>query len=132
MKAGGTMDNIDDLMTNLEERENAEKRSNPDRSEALDSIGGSEGAEAEPAKKRVFVGTVDHFYDKINVIAVKLTGSVRIGDVIDIENANGTVRLKVSSMQINKEEVESASEGDDVGIKVDSRVSSGSRVYREY
>ena len=66
------------------------------------------------------------------MIAVKLTGSVRIGDVIDIENANGTVRLKVSSMQINKEEVESASEGDDVGIKVDSRVSSGSRVYREY
>ena len=56
MKAGGTMDNIDDLMTNLEERENAEKRSNPDRSEALDSIGGSEGAEAEPAKKRVLLG----------------------------------------------------------------------------
>lgn len=123
------MDNIDDLMTNFEERENAEKKNRPGQGEVPDIVSGSEGGHDRPGRRRVLVGIVKHFYDRINVAAIQLTGSIRVGDTIEIENANGTVRLRVSSMQINKKDVETASEGDDVGIKVEGRVSAGSRVY---
>jgi putative protease len=123
------MDNIDDLMSNLEERENAEKKSDTDRSEDLEIAGGSEGESEEAAGRRVLVGMVEHFYDRIDVAAIRLTGGIEVGDTIEIKNADETMRLRVSSMQINKADVESASEGDDVGIKVGGRVSAGSRVY---
>jgi translation elongation factor EF-1alpha len=82
----------------------------------------------EPQK--VLVGKVEHFFEKINVAAVQLTGNLRIGDVIEIENANEeAVRLQVSSMQINKQNVEEAYDGDSVGIKVNRPINAGSNVY---
>ena len=80
-------------------------------------------------QKKVFIGNVEHFYDKLNVVAIKLKGEVKVGDTIEIEEDNEIVKLKVSSMQIDRVNVESASEGDDVGIETDMKVSRGSKVY---
>jgi putative protease len=79
---------------------------------------------------RVPIGKVEHFFDKIGVAAVRLKGSLKVGDTIEIEGAEGAIRQKVSSMQINRRDVSEASEGDDVGIMVNHPVHRGSLVYR--
>ena len=78
---------------------------------------------------RVLIGEVDHFYDRLSVAAIRLAGSIKVGDTIEIVDGSETVRLKVSSMQIDRKDVEAASEGDAVGIKVDRAVRAGSKVY---
>ncbi len=86
--------------------------------------------EAEGAGgQRVLVGKVEHFFSKIDVAAVVLTGHLRVGDMIEIVKGDARARQKVSSMQIEKQDVSEAREGDDVGIKVDSPVAEGSLVY---
>jgi translation initiation factor IF-2 len=82
------------------------------------------------AKGKVLIGKVDQFFDKINVIAVNLTGTLKVGDIIEIGDDEEAVRQKVSSMQIDREDVSEASEGDDVGIKLKHPVDVGSPVYR--
>lgn len=70
------------------------------------------------------VGKVSHYFDKIGVAALNLTGSLAVGDTIKI----GDLTQTVSSMQINHEQVEKAKKGDDVAIKVDSKVHEGQEV----
>jgi len=80
--------------------------------------------------ERALIGRVVNFYDKINVAAIDLTGSLKVGNTIEIENGGETIRQKVLSMQINRRDVEEASKGDSVGIKVNQRIIRGSKVYR--
>ena len=112
------MDYLDDAMRNLEERELRK-----------DGEGGGQEAAGEEAG-RVRIGRVSRFFDKINVAAVELTGSLRVGDTIEIDDGETVMRQKVASMQIDRREVEEASSGDDVGIKIGGRVRAGSEVYR--
>ncbi len=109
------MGSLDDEMRNLEEKEGREQ---------------GLGQENKSGSGRVSIGTVEHFFDKVSVAAITLTGSLRIGDTIEIESQEGTVRLRVESMQIDRRDVSAASQGDSVGIRVDARVPRGSQVYR--
>jgi hypothetical protein len=79
---------------------------------------------------RTLVGSVDSFFGKINVAAVMLTGDLKVGDTIEIENEEYAIRQKVGSMQIDRKDVTEAYEGDDVGIKLSVPVTKGSSVYR--
>lgn len=88
------------------------------------------GAGPSNSREREPLGTVEGFFDKISVVAVKLTGSLKVGDIIEIGNEEDAVRQKVSSMQINRRDVEEAKEGDSVGIKLKYRVSPGTAVYK--
>ncbi|MCL4389661.1 MAG: translation elongation factor-like protein [Candidatus Marsarchaeota archaeon] len=108
-------EDLEDAMLNLEERE------------ARDS---SEHSAAEAGSNRIQVGTVDHFFDKVGVAAVVLTGSLKVGDMIEIEKDTDVLRMRVSSMQIDRRDVETASSGDSVGIKTETPVARGSIVYR--
>ena len=127
------MDNIDDLVMNQEEREGrqcAEERRRSEISGVSDYREAGEGESSQyVSQNRVFVGVIEHFFSKINVAAIMLEGDIRIGDMIEIEGSGDVVRQRISSMQINKEDVEAASIGDDVGIKIDCPVNEGSRVY---
>ncbi|MDE1851148.1 MAG: translation elongation factor-like protein [Candidatus Micrarchaeota archaeon] len=76
------------------------------------------------------IGTVEEFFDRINVAAVKLTQSLKVGDVIEVGNEEEAVRQKVSSMQIDRNDVEEAGGGDSVGIKLNHKVPLGSEVYK--
>ena len=75
------------------------------------------------------IGNVEHFYDKIGVAAISLTGRISVGDYVEIEgDDNEIVGIVVSSMQINGNDVRSASAGQSVGIKVPSKVKPGGSV----
>jgi len=77
------------------------------------------------------VGVVEHFFTKISVAAIKITdGELRIGDTIHIVGATTDFKQKVESMQINKQPVEVAKPGDEVGIKVIDRVREKDVVYK--
>ncbi|MDE1874349.1 MAG: translation elongation factor-like protein [Candidatus Micrarchaeota archaeon] len=85
---------------------------------------------AQPAAGRTLVGEVEHFFESINVAGVRLSGRLAVGDTVEIENDEYTVRQRVSSMQINRKDVSEASAGDDVGVKVGVPVKRGSSVFR--
>ncbi len=81
---------------------------------------------------KTLVGEVAHYFGKINVAALKLSGDLKVGDKISIEHKDGSVVLEqtVDSMQIEHNEVESAKAGDDVAIKTADKVHSGNLVYK--
>lgn len=81
---------------------------------------------------KTLVGEVAHFFGKINVAALKLSGELKVGDKISIEHKDGSVVLEqtVDSIQIEHAAVESAKAGDDVAIKTTGKVHSGNLVYK--
>ncbi len=111
------MDDIDEVMKDLEERD-AERRA-------------KEGHEqGQPEQRRISIGSVERFFDKISVVAISLRGSLKVGDVIEIENDEYAVRQRVSSMQIDGKDVQEASAGDSVGIKLRVPAPPKGSVYR--
>jgi len=77
------------------------------------------------------IGVVEHFFTKISVAAIKLTdGELRVGDTIHIVGATTDFKQKVDSMQINRQSIEVAKPGDEIGIKVIDRVRENDVVYK--
>ncbi len=100
-------------------------------SEEDDNAGSDDDdSENEPKGGGVLIGTVEHFFSKINVAAIRLTGILKVGDAIEARGDSETVRITVASMQIEKEDVAEADDGDSVGIKTEVPLSVGSKIYR--
>jgi U32 family peptidase len=76
------------------------------------------------------VGKVSDFFARPVVAAVELTGSLQVGDRIQIKGHSTDMELVVSSMQINNINVPLAKAGDSIGIKVNDRVRKGDDVYK--
>ena len=74
------------------------------------------------------VGKITHYYNKIGVAVVELTGTLKIGDRISIEGKSNFEQV-VSSMQIEKKDVSEATAGQAIGLKVDQPVKEGDKVY---
>ena len=76
------------------------------------------------------VGTIIKFFSKISVAAIKLDGTLNVGDTIHIQGHTTDFTQDVESMQIENENVDSAGPGADVGIKVQDRVREHDTVYK--
>lgn len=76
------------------------------------------------------VGKIGHYYSKINVAVVELTGGLKVGDEISIEGTVTNFKQKVESMQIEHKEVKSAKKGQSIGLKVIERVREGDTVFK--
>jgi len=74
------------------------------------------------------VGKITHYYNKIGVAVVELTGTLKIGDRISIEGKSNFEQV-VNSMQIEKKDVSEATAGQAIGLKVDQPVKEGDKVY---
>ncbi|MFA4891565.1 MAG: hypothetical protein WC604_04455 [Candidatus Gracilibacteria bacterium] len=75
-------------------------------------------------------GVAEDFFDKISVVAVRVTSSIRIGDRLVFETEDGLFEQVIDSMQINREDVVTAYNGDDLGIKVLARPKKNGSVYK--
>lgn len=75
-------------------------------------------------------GHCDGFFDKINVGVIKLTSSLRVGDVIIFEKDQGLFEQEVTSMQISRQDVTIAYAGDDIGLKIAMKPKVGTAVYK--
>jgi putative protease len=77
------------------------------------------------------VGKVTHFYDKIKVAVVELTGVLSVGDKIKFARGGEDMfEQVVESMQVEHEKIDTAKKGDIVGLKVDGEVKEGAEIYK--
>jgi translation elongation factor EF-1alpha len=76
----------------------------------------------------VNAGEVIHYYNKIGVAVLHLTQGLSVGDQVHFRGAHTDFDQQVESMQVEHEQIESASAGDEVAIKVGDRVRVGDEV----
>jgi len=76
------------------------------------------------------IGTVSNYFDHVKVAAIKLTGPVKVGDVIKFVGGEVDYDMPVEGMQVNNEHVKSAKKGDEIGVKVKEKVRKDYKVYK--
>ena len=76
------------------------------------------------------VGTVFTYFAKVGVAGIKLEGEVKLGDKILIQGATTNIEQVLDSMQIDRNPVQVAKAGQEIGIKVSDRVRPGDIVYK--
>lgn len=77
------------------------------------------------------VGKVTHYYDKIGVAIVELTGVLSVGDKVKfVRGGEDLFEQEVDSIQIEHEKVDSAKKGDVVGLKAKELIKEGAEVYK--
>ncbi len=81
--------------------------------------------------KEKLIGIVSHYFDKISVVAIKLSAPLKVGDTIVFRDHlnNDLFEQDVASLQINHESINKAQKGDEVGLKVDGKIHDGNKVY---
>jgi selenocysteine-specific translation elongation factor len=76
------------------------------------------------------IGEISDFFARPVVAAIQLTGSLKVGDKIQIKGHSTNVEIIVGSMQVHNAPVNEAKAGDPVGVKVPDRVRKGDIVYK--
>jgi selenocysteine-specific translation elongation factor len=74
------------------------------------------------------VGTVTHYFGKINVAGLTLTGGIKVGDTLHFKGHTTDFTQVVDSMQVQNADVQEGKAGDEVGLKVQDRVRVGDHV----
>ena len=67
------------------------------------------------------VGRVEKYFRKVGVAALELSTAIAVGDKLRFSGATTNFEMKLESMQIDHEVVESAAAGADVGSSVPER-----------
>ncbi len=75
------------------------------------------------------IGAITHYFSKIGVAVIELSGKINEGDNISIEGATTNVNQKIDSMQIEHKPVKTAGKGQSIGLKVVDRVREGDDVF---
>ena len=75
------------------------------------------------------IGRVSDYFSKVGVIAVKLTGGLKVGDEIHVKGETTDYTMTVDSMQVNCEPIEKAKKGDEVGIKVGEKTRKNDKIF---
>lgn len=85
--------------------------------------------ENQTIQKGKEIGKITHFFNKIGVAVLELSGNLKVGDMIVIAAHTGDFEQIVDSMQVEHEQVTEAKTGDAVGLKVSQPVKEGDLVY---
>lgn len=77
------------------------------------------------------IGVVTHYYDKIGVAVVELTGDISIGDKVRfVRGGEDLFEQEIGSIQLEHEKLEKADAGQTVGVEVEQKVKDGAEVYK--
>jgi len=76
------------------------------------------------------IGVVSNFFEQVGVAAIKLTSPLKIGDKIRLVGGDVDAEEIIKSMQIQHEPVKNAKKGDEIGVKIGSKVRKGYRVFK--
>lgn len=76
------------------------------------------------------IGKVTHYFGRIGVAVVKLTAPLSQGETVHFRGSSTDFTQLVESMQIEHQPVREARPGEEVAIKVASRVREGDEVYK--
>ncbi len=83
-----------------------------------------------PPSREVPVGEITHYFSRIMVCVVKMSGPLNIGDNIHIKGSSTDFSQAVKSLQVESVDVKSARKGQLVGLKVKKPAREGDRVYK--
>jgi putative protease len=75
------------------------------------------------------IGKVTHYFSRIRVAVLELSGELKVGDAIHILGYTTDFEQVVGSMEIDHKKVQSVEPGDDVALKVTRMVREGDKVY---
>jgi putative protease len=94
----------------------------------------------EPAKKNPvnkpaksegkLIGLIIHYFPHVQAAVIRLKKPLTNGDTVKIKGHTTDLTQIVSSMQIDRIEISSAKKGDEIGLKVNSRVRQQDKVYK--
>lgn len=76
------------------------------------------------------IGTVTHFFDHISVAVLMLTDKLRVGDTVHFLGHSTDFKQKVTSLQIEHQNVTEAGPGQDAAMKVEQRAHPNDGVFK--
>tara|TARA_Y100000310_G_scaffold159635_1_gene159353 strand:- start:75 stop:398 length:324 start_codon:yes stop_codon:yes gene_type:complete len=82
----------------------------------------------EKAPKQI--GTVSNYFDHVKAAAIKLTTALKVGDKIKLQGGETEFEQEIKEMQINRENVDKAKKGDEIGVIVSQKVRKGYKVFK--
>ncbi len=83
------------------------------------------------AEEGKLIGKVSHYFSKIGVAVIELSGSLSIGDTVRIVGGEATdFEQTIDSMEMEHEKIEKAKKGDAIGTKVKEKVREGYKVFK--
>ena len=77
------------------------------------------------------VGKVTHYYSRISVAVVELSGELSVGETIHILGRITDIDQQVDSMEIGHQKIQSAGPGTEVALKVIEPVRKGDAVFKD-
>ena len=80
--------------------------------------------------KSKVVGKIGHYYTKLGVAVIELSGTLKVGDKIRIKGATSNFEQTIDSMQIEHDKVEEAKAKQSIGLKVKEHVREHDTVYK--
>jgi translation elongation factor EF-1alpha len=78
----------------------------------------------------VQVGKVTHYYNRISVAVLDLSGELKVGEMIHILGRITDFDQRVTSMEIEHHKIQSAGQGTEVALKVIEMVRKGDFVFK--
>ncbi len=86
---------------------------------------------AEQEKEGKLIGKITHYFDKIKVAVIELSGSLSVGDTIRIVGGENTdFKQEVTSMEVEHKKMKKAKKGQVIGMEVKEKVREGYKVYK--
>ncbi|MBI2027114.1 MAG: hypothetical protein HYS98_04840 [Deltaproteobacteria bacterium] len=88
-----------------------------------------------PQQKKIKVlpiGTVTHFYNKIQVAIIDIENDhISLGDILFIKGPKTRFRQRVKSIEYNHQKISKAPEGYQIGLQVGARAFAGDKIFKE-
>ncbi len=84
----------------------------------------------ETLEEDKLIGKITHYFSKIGVAVIELDDTLKVGDTIRIVGGETDFEQTVDSMEVEHQKVETAKNGDSIGLKVSQKVREGYKVYK--
>ncbi len=75
------------------------------------------------------IGAITRYFHKIGVAAIMLEDALKVGSKIRIAGATTNLEMTVTSMQVDRVNIDTGSKGQEIAIKVPERVREKDSVY---
>lgn len=85
-------------------------------------------AAKKPKERKV--GTVEHYYPKVQAASVGLEDDLKLGDTIHIKGHGDDLTEKVTSMQLDHRPIQEGHAGQHIGVQVPQKVHEKAEVFK--
>lgn len=77
------------------------------------------------------IGSITHYFSKLNVAVLKLTLPLSVGDRIQIKGPSTDFEQIVDSMQVDRKPIQRAEGGESIGLKLKQQVHEKDVVFKK-